>query len=63
MEGSSALVPIAWTVIAGSAAILLEVIPDAMLFIAGASVAMTAIAERDGASNRLFAPPSEARRS
>ena len=60
---AASVVPVAWTAIAGSAAILLDIIPDAMLFIAGASVAMTAIAQRRGASNRLFASSFEARRS
>ena len=56
-------VPVAWTVIAGSVAILLDVIPDAMLFIAGAAVVVTAIAQRRRPSNPLFALPSGARRS
>jgi hypothetical protein len=56
-------VPIAWTVLAGSAAILLDVIPDAMLLVAGAAVAMTTLAQRRGRSNRRFASPSEATRS
>ncbi len=57
----ASVVPVVWTVIAGSAAILLDVLPDAMLFIAGAAVAMTAIAQRRGPENRRFASPSEAR--
>lgn len=58
----ASVVPVAWTVIAGSAAILLDVPPDAMLFIAGAAVVITAIAQRRRPSPLLFVSTCGTRR-
>jgi len=49
----ASVVPVGWTVIAGSAAVLLDVTPDAVLFIAGAAVVITATAQRRRASPLL----------
>jgi Family of unknown function (DUF6064) len=43
---AASVVPVAWTIIGGSAAILLDVAPDAMLLIAGAAVAIAAVPRR-----------------
>jgi len=59
---AAAVVPVAWSIIAGSAAILLDVAPDAMLFIGGAAAAITAIAQRRRSSPRLLISTSGARR-
>ena len=50
----ASVVPVAWTIIAGSAAILLDVAPDAMLFIGGAAVAITVTIQRRRPSTPLF---------
>lgn len=59
---SASVVPVAWTLIAGSAAILFDVAPDAMLFIAGAAVTVTAIAQRRRPSAPWIVRTSAARR-
>ncbi len=58
----ASIVPVAWTAIAGSAAILLDITPDALLFIAGAAVVITAIAQRRRPSPLLTVSTCGARR-
>jgi hypothetical protein len=58
----ASVVPVAWSVIAGSAAIVLGVTPDAMVFIAGAAVVMAAIARRPGPSTSVLMTTSGAKR-
>lgn len=58
----ASVVPVMWSLIAGSAAILLEVAPDAMLFIAGGAVATAAIAQRRRRAPPLLVTAAGARR-
>lgn len=58
----ASVIPVIWSLIAGSAAILLEVAPDAMLLIAAAAIAIAAMAPRPSASPPLLVTSSEPRR-
>lgn len=59
----ASVVPLAWTLIAGSAAFEFGVVPDAMLFVAGAALAGCAVAQTRRSAAGVLIETSGARRS